>query len=31
MKISELKNKKIAILGYWKEGKSTEKFLKKLW
>ena len=31
MKISELKNKKIAILGYWMEWKSTEKFLKKLW
>jgi len=31
MKISELKNKHIAILGYWMEWKSTEKFLKKLW
>ncbi len=31
MKIFELKNKKIAILGYWKEWKSTERFLKKLW
>jgi len=31
MKISELKGKKIAILGYWKEWKSTERFLKKLW
>ena len=30
MKITELKNKKIAILGYWMEGKSTERFLKKL-
>ncbi|MDQ7023048.1 MAG: Mur ligase family protein [Candidatus Gracilibacteria bacterium] len=30
MKITELKNKKIAILGYGKEGKSTERFLKKL-
>lgn len=30
MKISELKNKKIAILWYWLEWKSTEKFLKRL-
>lgn len=30
MKISELGNKKIAILGYWVEWKSTENFLKKL-
>jgi len=30
MKISDLKWKKIAILGYWKEWKSTERFLKKL-
>ena len=31
MKISELKNKKIAILWYWKEGKSTHDFLINLW
>ena len=32
MKISEIKKyDKIAILGYWKEGKSTLRFLKKLW
>ncbi len=31
MKIQDLKNKKIAILGYWKEWKSTERFLQKLW
>jgi len=31
MKIQELQNKKIAILGYGMEWKSTEKFLKKLW
>ena len=34
MKIEELiklKNKKIAILGYWKEGKSSLDFLLKLW
>jgi UDP-N-acetylmuramoylalanine--D-glutamate ligase len=30
MKIKELKNKKIAILGYGKEWKSTENFLKKI-
>ncbi len=30
MKIEKLKNKKIAILGYWLEWKSTEKFFKKL-
>ena len=30
MKIKDLKDKKIAILGYWLEWKSTEKFLKKL-
>jgi len=30
MKIKELQNKKIAILGYWIEWKSTENFLKKL-
>ena len=30
MKIKELQNKKIAILGYWKEWKSTERFLQKL-
>jgi UDP-N-acetylmuramoylalanine--D-glutamate ligase len=33
MKLSELKNynnKKVAILGYWKEGKSTLDFLMKL-
>jgi len=30
MKITELKNKKIAILGYWLEWKSTENFLKRL-
>ena len=30
MKISELENKKIAILGYWKEWKSTHNFLNKL-
>jgi len=30
MKIKELKNKKIAILGYWVEGKSTHNFLNKL-
>ncbi|MFA5185167.1 MAG: UDP-N-acetylmuramoyl-L-alanine--D-glutamate ligase [Patescibacteria group bacterium] len=28
MKLSELENKKILILGYGKEGKSTEKFLR---
>jgi UDP-N-acetylmuramoylalanine--D-glutamate ligase len=34
MKLEELKkynNKKIAILGYWKEGKSSLDFLLKLW
>lgn len=34
MKISELslfKAKKVAILGYWKEGRSVKNFLKKLW
>ena len=31
MKISELKNKKIAILWFWKEGESTLSFLRKLW
>ncbi len=31
MNLNELKNKKIAILGYWKEWKSTEKFFKRLW
>ena len=30
MKIEELQNKKIAILGYWLEWKSTAKFLDKL-
>jgi len=30
MKIQELNNKKIAILGYWLEWKSTAKFLDKL-
>lgn len=30
MKLKELKNKKILILGYGREGKITEKFLKKL-
>lgn len=30
MKLSELKNKKILILGFGKEGKDTLKFLKKL-
>jgi len=30
MKIKNLENKKIAILGYWVEWKSTERFLKKL-
>lgn len=30
MKIEELKNKKILILGYGKEGKSTELYLKKV-
>lgn len=29
MKISDLKNKRIAILGFWKEGRSTLNFLKK--
>ena len=29
MKIEELKNKKILILGYGKEGRSTEDYLKK--
>ncbi|QQG44831.1 MAG: UDP-N-acetylmuramoyl-L-alanine--D-glutamate ligase [Candidatus Roizmanbacteria bacterium] len=29
MKLDELKNKKILILGYGKEGKSTERFLKE--
>jgi len=31
MKISSLKNKNIAILWFWKEGKSTLDFLMKLW
>ncbi len=31
MKIENLKNKKIAILWYWREGKSTLKFLLRLW
>lgn len=31
MKIYELKNKKIAILGFWMEWKSTKSFLEKLW
>lgn len=30
MKIEELKNKKILILGYGKEGRATEKYLKKV-
>jgi UDP-N-acetylmuramoylalanine--D-glutamate ligase len=30
VKIKDLKNKKIAILGYWVEWKSTHKFLNKL-
>ena len=29
--LNDLKNKKIAILGYWLEGKSTLSFLMKLW
>lgn len=31
MILSELKNKKIAILGFWKEGKSTLRFLLRQW
>lgn len=31
MKISDLQNKKIAILGFWKEGKSSLNFLLKNW
>ncbi len=31
MKITDLKNKKIAILGFWKEGKSSLDFLLKNW
>ncbi len=31
MKISQLKNKKIAILGFWVEWKSSKSFLEKLW
>jgi UDP-N-acetylmuramoylalanine-D-glutamate ligase len=34
MKLGELekyKNKQIAILGFWKEGKSTLNFLKDFW
>ncbi len=31
MKIKNLKNYKIAILWFWKEGKSTLNFLKKVW
>lgn len=31
MKINELKNKKIAILWFWKEGKSSLHFLLKIW
>ena len=31
MKIQELHNKQIAILGFWKEGRSTLDFLLKLW
>jgi len=31
MKLEQLKNKKIAILWYWREGKSTLNLLLKLW
>ena len=31
MNATELKNKKIAILWFWKEWKSTLNFLKKIW
>ncbi len=31
MNIQELKNKKIAILWFWKEGKSTLSFLQSIW
>lgn len=31
MKITDLQNKKIAILGFWKEGKSSLNFLLKNW
>lgn len=31
MKIKDLENKKIAILGFWAEWKSTLTFLKKIW
>jgi len=31
MNINELINKKIAILWFWKEGKSTLSFLQKIW
>lgn len=31
MKLEDLKTKKIAILWFWKEGKSTLEFLKKNW
>lgn len=30
MNLEDLKNKKIAILGFWKEGKSTLSFLQKI-
>ena len=30
-KLKEYRNKKIAILWFWKEGKSTLNFLQKLW
>ncbi len=31
MKIQDFKDKKIAILGFWKEWKSTLEFLEKIW
>ncbi len=31
MDLEKLKNKQIAILGFWKEGKSSLRFLRRIW